>query len=106
MSNYTLIILLQSILIFLWVVIVKMNKSQIPEFDNWLQRKLQMNPSVHLEDAFNEYITEFNLSLHKSSDSIPEASIKLQLIEQYNIDDVFGGDEGYLSYKRSLRSSN
>ncbi len=108
MSTYTLIILVQSILIFVWVVIVKMKGSKTPEFNNWLINKLQRNPSVHLEEAFNEYISEYNILTKKE---LPEkavatkALVKLKLIEQYNIDDVMGEDERYLNYKKTLRSS-
>lgn len=104
MSEYTLIILVQSILIFMWILFIKMKRSETPEFNSWLTNKLQDDPSLQFEEAFNEYIYTFNI-LDNEQIAEPAASAKLKLIEEYKVDEILEGDDSYMKFKKSLRNS-
>lgn len=108
MSEYGWIILIQLACIFLWVVVVKLKNAEKPEFDAWLSTKLQNDPRVTVEEAFNEYILNFEIMNRTGMGDpilVSEAKIKLDLIEEYNIDEVLGGDEHYEGFKQSLNST-
>lgn len=103
MSEYTLIILVQSVLIFIWVTIVKRKNSNAPKFNTWFVRKIKSEPAVHFKDAFEDYITRYEI-LSNGQDAGPDSAAiaRLKLIEEYNIDDILEGDDGYESYKKHL----
>lgn len=104
MSEYTLIIIVQSILIFMWVLFIKMKRSETPEFNSWLTNKLQEDPSLQFEEAFNEYIHTFDI-LDNEEIAQSAATAKLKLIEEYNVDEILEGDDSYMKFKKSLRKS-
>lgn len=105
MSDYSLLIFIQALFLLVWVLIVKTRNSQTPDFDEWLFRNMQYNPTVTLEDVFNTYIKQFNIMVLQEAGEpvqVSQARTKMQLIKQYNIDDVLGNHERYLGYKTSL----
>lgn len=108
MSDYSFIMLAQSAAILTWICVVKRQKRNIPEFDSWLFRRLQNDPSVSMEKAFNEYIRDYNLFTEEETGEpamISQARRKLQLIEKYNLDEIYSGDELYKNYKRKLQKT-
>lgn len=108
MSLYLSLILLQTFLILAWVYYVKSKSVEVPEFDDWLQKMLQHNPDLKLEDAFEEYIRKYEIMVIQDHDE-PEgraiARTKLQLIESYNLDSVLQERESYNGYKMSLQQT-
>lgn len=88
----------------MWVLFIKMKKSETPDFNNWLTNKLQTDPSLQFEEAFNEYIHTFHI-LDNEQLTEPVATAKLKLIEEYNVDEILEGDDSYMNFKKSLRKS-
>lgn len=107
MYLYTIIILVQSLLILLWVSFVKTRNNEVPDFDHWLYAKMKYNPSLNLESAFNEYILTFNILVlqdQNESEHIARSRAKLKLIEEYNIDSMLQDNQHFHSYKQRLQS--
>lgn len=108
MSNYSTIILVQSIFIFSWIFMIKWKRSKAPDFDVWLSERMDAEPTLHLEQAFEEYMNTYNVrAVNESGDQtiISDARTKLKLINEYNIDDVLKGDTMFRKYKTSLQSA-
>lgn len=108
MSNYSTIILVQTILIFGWVFMIKWKRAKAPDFDVWLSKRMDAEPNLHLEQAFEEYMNTYNVrAVNESGEQtiISEARTKLQLIHEYNIEDVLQGDDSFRKYKTSLQSA-
>lgn len=105
MSDYGLLILIQIACIFIWVVVVKLKNSETPQFDAWLSRKIEEDPEMTVEQAFNEYILNYgvmNRSARGESVMVSEARTKLNLIEEYEIDRLLKGHDQYEGFKQSL----
>ena len=108
MSLYLSLILLQTLLLLAWVYYVKSKHAEIPEFDDWLQKMLQHNPELKLEDAFDEYIRKYNIMVIRDNDEPEDRAIartKLQLIESYNLDSLLQERENYNGYKMFLQQT-
>lgn len=105
MSDYSLLILIQCLFLFIFVLIMKMKHSKIPEFDFWLYRILEYNPTLSLEDAFNDYINKYDIIVLQEEGEpvlISQARTKMNLIKEYNIDEVLKEHERYPGYKMAL----
>lgn len=102
MSEYTLVILAQSALIFIWVIIVKYKNRPSPEFNHRLKHQVRNTISSPYNDMFEEYIRITDCSNDSIHDPVSEARAKLRLIEEHDIDRLLEGDEKFEQYKRSL----
>ncbi|MEX0721813.1 MAG: hypothetical protein WD059_14155 [Balneolaceae bacterium] len=105
MSAYTSLILIQSLFILALIYILKKRNKQVPDFDTWLSRNMQHNPNIGIEEAFDEYIREYNIMVLQEADEpnlVSQARTKMKLIEEYDIDEILGENEHYLGYKMSL----
>lgn len=86
MELYSIIILLQTLLIAFWVYQVSKN-NQKPDFDQWLKRVMAYNPDLSLHDAIEIYIHEYDIPVIRHHGESPEKAMRrlqLQLIENHS----------------------
>lgn len=95
MEIYSIIILIQTLLIGFWAYHVSKTRRK-PDFDQWLKRVMAYNPDLPLHDAIEIYIHEYDIPVVHHEGESPEHAMKrlqLQLIESHTSNQSFSGAE-------------
>jgi|GEM_PF-5719080 len=108
MSDQSWMLIAQTVGLVALAVFVKSRRVSPPEFDRWLFRRMKNDPAITMEDAFSEYIQKFGIASGEERGEpalIAGAKVRLRLIEEYRLDDIFVENAIFSNYKRELRKT-